>query len=139
MQTSRRMHGKVVARKEWLKTSFAAYLGPATWRINTTWLVGQTDECIRSVCYWIGGIGLAAQPNAQSGVLQNKNTNPNQQSDTTTMNTNSTRRLTNENCGSKGYRTVESVYFFWLFRWSLVQRQKLTKRYTKIPHGQPEI
>jgi hypothetical protein len=29
--------------------------------------------------------------------------------DSTMMNTNSTRQLKNENCGSKGYRTAESV------------------------------
>jgi hypothetical protein len=56
MQTSRRMRGKVVAIKERLKTSFATYLGPVTWRINTRWLAGQTDECIELVCCWIGGI-----------------------------------------------------------------------------------
>jgi hypothetical protein len=76
MQTSWRMHGKVVARRERLKKSFATYLGPATWRINTRWLAGQTDVCIRLVCCWISGIGCAAQPNAQSGVLQTKNMNP---------------------------------------------------------------
>jgi hypothetical protein len=51
------MSGKVVARKESLKTSFATYLVLATWRINTWRLAGQTDECIGSVCCWIGGIG----------------------------------------------------------------------------------
>jgi hypothetical protein len=56
MQTSWRMHGKVVARKESLKISFATYLGPATRRINTNRLAGQTDECIGSVCCWIGRI-----------------------------------------------------------------------------------
>jgi hypothetical protein len=50
MQTSRRMRSKVVAREERLKTSFAAYLGPATRRINTRRLAGQIDECIGSVC-----------------------------------------------------------------------------------------
>jgi hypothetical protein len=44
MQTSRRIRGKVVARKERLKTSFATYLGPAMRRINTKRLAGQTDE-----------------------------------------------------------------------------------------------
>jgi hypothetical protein len=91
------------------QTHFATYLWLATWRINTRRLAGQTDECIRSVCYWIGGIGWVAQLNARSGVLQTKNTNPSQQQDATMMNMNSTRRLTNENCGSKGYRTTESV------------------------------
>jgi hypothetical protein len=57
MQTSRKIRGKVVARKERLKTSFLTYLGPATWRINAMRLAGQTDECIGSVCCWIGGIG----------------------------------------------------------------------------------
>jgi hypothetical protein len=56
-----------------------------------------------------------AQPNAWSRVLQTKNTNPNQQHDATMMNTNSTRRLTNENYGSKGYMTAKSVYFFGFF------------------------
>jgi hypothetical protein len=37
--------------------------------------------------------------------------NPKQQHDATTMNMNSTRRLTNENCGPKGYKIEESVYF----------------------------
>jgi hypothetical protein len=77
MQTSWRMHGKVVARKERIKTSFATYLEPATQRINARQLAGQTDECIGSVCCWIGGIGLAAQPNARSIVLQTKNMTPN--------------------------------------------------------------
>jgi hypothetical protein len=57
MQTSRRMCGKVVARKEMLKICFATYLGHATWRINTSQLAGQTDECVESVYCWIGGIG----------------------------------------------------------------------------------
>jgi hypothetical protein len=35
------MHGKVVARKERLKTSFAPYLGLETWRINTRLLRGK--------------------------------------------------------------------------------------------------
>jgi hypothetical protein len=35
------------------------------------------NGCSGSVCYWIGGIRWAAQPNAQSGVLQTKNMNPN--------------------------------------------------------------
>jgi hypothetical protein len=43
MQTSWRMSGKVVARKERLKTIFATYLRPATCRINTRRLAGQTD------------------------------------------------------------------------------------------------
>jgi hypothetical protein len=68
----------------------------------------------RFVC-WICGIGSAAQPNARSGVLQTKNMNPNQQQDATTMNTNSTRRLTNENCGSKGYRQWKVYTFFGFF------------------------
>jgi hypothetical protein len=71
--------------------------------------MGQTDECSRSVCCWIGGIKGVAQPNAQSGVLQIENTNPNQQQDSTMMNTNSTKQLKNENCGSKGYTTAKSV------------------------------
>jgi hypothetical protein len=115
MQTSQRRCGKVVARKERLKTTFATYLGSATRRIKPRRLGGQTDECIGSVCCWIGGIGWAAQPNAWSGVLQTKNTSPNQQQDTTTMNMNSTRQLTNENCGSKGYRRVEVYNFFGFF------------------------
>jgi hypothetical protein len=41
--------------------------------------------------------------------------NPNQQQDSTTMNMNSTKQLKNEDCGSKGYRTVESIYFFGFF------------------------
>jgi hypothetical protein len=41
MQTSWRMHGKVVARKERLKISFATYIAPATWRINTRRLRGK--------------------------------------------------------------------------------------------------
>jgi hypothetical protein len=41
--------------------------------------------------------------------------NPKQQHDATTMNMNSTRRLTNENCGPKGYKIEESVYFFGFF------------------------
>jgi hypothetical protein len=139
MQTSWRMHNKVVARKERLKTSFATYLGPATQRINTRRLVGQTDECIGSVCCWIGGIGTAAQPNARSEVLQTKNTNPNQQQDATMINTISTRRLTNKNYDSKGYRTAEIVQLFWNFRWSLVHRQKVTMKHMEVPHGQPEI
>jgi hypothetical protein len=57
MQTSWRMCGKVVARKERLKTSFATYLALVMQRINTRWLAGQTDECIGTVCCWIGGIG----------------------------------------------------------------------------------
>jgi hypothetical protein len=57
MQTSWRMCGKVVARKERLKTSFATYLGLAMWRINKRQLAGQTDECIGSACCWIGRIG----------------------------------------------------------------------------------
>jgi hypothetical protein len=57
MQTSQRMCSKEVERKEMLETSFATYLGPATWRINTRRLAGQTDECIGSVCCWIGRIG----------------------------------------------------------------------------------
>jgi hypothetical protein len=43
------------------------------------------------------------------GVLQTKNTKPNQQLDSTTMNLNSTKQLKNEDCGSKGYRIAESV------------------------------
>jgi hypothetical protein len=35
--------------------------------------------------------------------------NPNQEQDSTTMNTNSTKLLKNKNCGSKCYRTAESV------------------------------
>jgi hypothetical protein len=38
-----------------------------------------------------------------------KNMNPNQQQDSTTMDTNSTKQLKNKNCGSKAYRTVKSV------------------------------
>jgi hypothetical protein len=57
MQTSRRICGMVVARKERLKTSFTTYLRPAARIINIRRLAGQTDECSRSVCYWIGGIG----------------------------------------------------------------------------------
>jgi hypothetical protein len=38
--------------------------------------------------------------------------NPNQQQDSTTMNTNSTKQLKNKDCGSKGYMTAKSVYFF---------------------------
>jgi hypothetical protein len=109
MQTSRRMRGKVVGRKERLKTSFVTYLGPATRRMNTRRLAGQTGECIWSVCCWIGGIGWAAQLNARSRVLQTKNTNPNQQQDATIVNMTSIRQLTNKNCGSEGYRTAESV------------------------------
>jgi hypothetical protein len=56
-----------------------------------------------------------AQPNSRSGVLQTKNMNPSQQQDTTTMNMNSTRQLTNKNCGSKCYRIAESVYVFLAF------------------------
>jgi hypothetical protein len=98
------------------KISFATYLRLATRRINTRRLAGQTGECSRSVCCWIGGIRWVAQPNAWSGVLQTKNMNPNQQQDSTTMNTNSTKQLKNEDCSSKGYRTAERVWFFWLFR-----------------------
>jgi hypothetical protein len=66
----------VVARKERLKTSFTTYLGLVMWRVNTSRLAGQTDECSRSVCCWIGGIRLAVQPDAWRGVLQTKNMNP---------------------------------------------------------------
>jgi hypothetical protein len=59
-----------------------------------------------------------AQPKAQSGVLQTKNMNPNQQQDSITMNTNSTKLLKNENCASKGNRTAESVFFgFFIGAW----------------------
>jgi hypothetical protein len=91
------------------KISFATYLGLATRRINTRQLAGQTDECSKSVCCWIGGIRGATQPNAWSGVLQTRNTNPNQQQDSTTMNMNSTKQLKTEDCGSKGYRIAERV------------------------------
>jgi hypothetical protein len=60
----------------------------------------------------MGGIRLAAQPKARSRGLQTKNTNPNQQQDSTMMNTDSTKLLKNENWGSKSYRTTENVYFF---------------------------
>jgi hypothetical protein len=109
MKTSWRRHGEVVARKERLKTSFATYLGLTTWRINTRRLEGQTDEGSGSVCCWIGGIRCVAQPNARCGVLQTKNMNPNQQQDSTMMNTNSTKQLKNKDCGSKGNRTTERV------------------------------
>jgi hypothetical protein len=58
----------------------------------------------------IGLLELGERHNhAQSGVLQTKNTNPNQQQDSTMMNTNSTKQLKNKDCGSKGYRTAKSV------------------------------
>jgi hypothetical protein len=41
------------------KISFATYLGLVTRRINTRWLVRQTDKCSGSVCCWIGGISWA--------------------------------------------------------------------------------
>jgi hypothetical protein len=91
------------------KISFATYLGLVTQIINTRPLVGQTDEYSRSDCCWIGGIRLEAQPNARSGVLQTKNINPNQQQDSTMLNTNSIKQLKNEDCGSKGYRTSERI------------------------------
>jgi hypothetical protein len=56
MKTSWRRCGEVVSRKERLKISFATYLGLAMPRINTRRLAGQTDECSRSVCCWIGEI-----------------------------------------------------------------------------------
>jgi hypothetical protein len=58
---------------------FATYLGPVKQKINTRQLAGQTDECSRSVCCWSGVIRQVAQPKAWRGVLQTKNTNPNQQ------------------------------------------------------------
>jgi hypothetical protein len=93
MKTSWWRLGDVVARKERLKTSFSTYLGLVTWRINTRQLAGQTDECSGLICCWIREIRWAAQPNAWSRVLQTKNMNPNQQQDSTTMNTNSTKQL----------------------------------------------
>jgi hypothetical protein len=41
----------------------------------------------------------------------------------------------NENCGSRGYRTTESIDAFLTFLWSLVERQKLNRRHMIIPHG----
>jgi hypothetical protein len=102
--------GSIKERKA-QKQVLATYLGLATWRINTRRLAGQTNEYRRSVWCWIDGIRLAAQPKAQSEVLQTKNMNPNQQQDSTMMNTNSTKLLKNENCGSKAYRAWESVHF----------------------------
>jgi hypothetical protein len=109
------------------------------WRINTRRLAGQTDECSGSVCCWIGGIRWAAQPNAQSGVLQTKNTNPNQQQDSTTMNMNSTKRLKMKIAALSDIGQRKVYNFFWLFQWSLVQRQKLTRKHTIITHEQPKI
>jgi hypothetical protein len=45
----------------------------------------------------------------------------------------------NKNCVSKGDRTVKSVWNLLAFWWSMVERQKLTRRHMMIPHGQPEI
>jgi hypothetical protein len=47
--------------------------------------------------------------------MERSTTNQNHESKpATTMNMNTTRRLTNENYGSKDYRTAESVYFYFL-------------------------
>jgi hypothetical protein len=65
-----------------------------------------------------------AQSIAQSRVLQTKNMNQNQQQDSIMMNMNSTKQLKNEHCGSKGYRTAESVYFFLAFSVELGTKTK---------------
>jgi hypothetical protein len=49
------------------------------------------------------------------------------------------KAIENENCGSKGYRTAESIDVFLAFSCCLVERQKLSRRPTIIPHRQPEI
>jgi hypothetical protein len=67
---------------------------------------------------------LVAQPKARSRLLQTKNTNPNQQQDSTTMNTNLRKLLKNENCGSKGYRIAESVKIFLAFSVELGTKAK---------------
>jgi hypothetical protein len=71
--------------------------------------------------------------------LQTENTDPNHQQDSTTMNTNSTKQL---KIKIEALRAIghQKVYkFFCLFRWSLVQKQKLTRRHMIIPHEQSEI
>jgi hypothetical protein len=118
------MRGEVVARKNGSKSSFVTYLVLATWRIITRQLAGQTDEYNGSVWCWIGGIRLAVQPKAHSRVLQMKNKNPNQQQDSTTMNTNSTRLLKNGNCGSKSYRTAKNYISFLAFSVELGTKAK---------------
>jgi hypothetical protein len=45
----------------------------------------------------------------------------------------------NKNCGCKGYRTAESIDVFLAFSWSLIERQKLSRRHMIIPHVQSEI
>jgi hypothetical protein len=35
----------------------------------------------------------------------------------------------NKNCGSKGYRTTESIDVFLAFSWILAKRQKLSRRH----------
>jgi hypothetical protein len=58
-------------------------------------------------------LGEQHKPKARSRVLETENINSNQQQDSTTMHGHKLNKATeNENCGYKGYRIIESIYFF---------------------------
>jgi hypothetical protein len=79
-----------------------------------------------------------AQPKARSGVLQTKNTNPNQQQDSTTMNMNITKQLKTKIVALKAIGQRKE-YIFLAFFMELGIMAKTNYKDTIIPHGQLEI
>jgi hypothetical protein len=129
-KTSERRCSEVVARYERLKTKFATYLGLAKQRINIMQLAGQTDESSRLVCCLSCGIRRAEY-------CKPKNMNPNQQQDSTAMNTNSTKQLKMKIVALKaiGQRSVYNFFGFFGGAW-LKDKNWLEGKGNLIPHDE---